>query len=73
MTTLQGVRLRLMPDSTMRAWASRLGLWHRVAMLLELEHRCLNGQFSKALYESVNTGLERECNDLSRRERGADA
>lgn len=44
-----------------RQFCDNVGAWQRVSLLLELEHRCLNGQFSKALYESTNVALGREC------------
>lgn len=45
-------------------WVSRVLICNRFAMLLELERRCLTGQFSRQLYESVDRALMRECVSL---------
>lgn len=43
-----------------RQFCINVGAWQRISLLLELEHRFLNSQFSKALHESMYVALGRE-------------
>jgi hypothetical protein len=66
LSALQDVQLRLRKptDKVASEWAERVGIWSRFSLLLELEQRCIRGQFSSALADSVRSSLTRECTRL---------